>query len=142
MRARSALIQLAVVAAVVALGAFIAHNTLANMARAGIATGFSYLDREAGFGIAGTLIPYTAADSYGRALLVGVLNTLLVSALGIVLATMLGTAIGIARLSRNWLLAKLALCYVEALRNLPLLLQLLLWWDLLRVSAPPPRQAW
>jgi general L-amino acid transport system permease protein len=71
-----------------------------------------------------------------------VLNTLLVSALGIVLATMLGTAIGIARLSRNWLLAKLALCYVEALRNLPLLLQLILWWDLLRVSAPPPRQAW
>jgi general L-amino acid transport system permease protein len=141
-RWQAALLQVAVVAAVVALGAYLVHNTLVNMARAGIATGFSYLGREASFEIGEKLIAYTPADSYARALLVGLLNTLLVAGLGIVLATVLGTAVGIARLSRNWLLRTLALCYVEALRNLPLLLQLILWWDLLRVSAPPPRQAW
>ncbi len=129
-------------APVVALAAYLVHNTLVNMARAGIATGFSYLGREASFEIGESLIPYTPADSYGRALLVGLLNTLLVSALGVVLATVLGTTIGVARRSRNWLVAKLALAYVEALRNVPLLLQLIVWWDLLRVSAPPPRQAW
>jgi len=141
-RWQAALLQLVVVAAVVALGAYLVHNTLVNMARAGIATGFGYLGREAAFEIGEKLIAYTPADSYARALLVGVLNTLLVAVLGIVLATALGTAIGIARLARNWLLRKLALCYVEALRNVPLLLQLIVWWDLLRVSAPPPREAW
>ena len=136
------LLQALVIAAVLALGAYLVHNALANMARAGIATGFSYLGREASFEIGESLIPYSPSDSYGRALLVGLLNTLLVAALGIVLATVLGTAVGVARLARNWLLKKLALVYVEALRNVPLLLQLILWWDLLRVSAPPPRQAW
>jgi general L-amino acid transport system permease protein len=134
--------QLAVVAAVVALGAYLVHNTLVNMAREGVATGFSYLGREASFEIGETLIAYAPSDSYARALLVGVLNTLLVAALGVVLATVLGTAIGIARLARNWLVSRLALAYVEAFRNVPLLLQLIVWWDLLRVSAPPPRQAW
>jgi general L-amino acid transport system permease protein len=141
-RWQAAGLQLAVVAAVVALGAYLVHNTLVNMARAGIATGFSYLGREASFDIGERLIAYAPSDSYARALLVGVLNTLLVAALGVVLATVLGTAIGIARLSRNWLLSRLALAYVEAFRNVPLLLQLIVWWDLLRVSAPPPRQAW
>lgn len=141
-RLRAALFQLAVIAGVVALGAYLVHNTLVNMARQGIATGFSYLGREASFEIGETLIAYSPADGYGRALLVGLLNTLLVAALGAVLSTVLGTVIGIGRLSRNWLVRKLALVYVEALRNLPLLLQLIVWWDLLRVSAPPPRQAW
>jgi general L-amino acid transport system permease protein len=140
-RLRAGLLQFVVVAGVVALGAFLVHNTLVNMARQGIATGFSYLHREAAFEIGESLIAYSPADSYGRALLVGLVNTLFVAALGIVLATVLGTVIGIARLSRNWLVRKLALCYVEALRNVPLLLQLIVWWDLLRVSAPPPRQA-
>jgi len=135
-------IQAAVVAAVLALGAYLVHNTLVNMARAGIATGFSYLGRQASFAIGEALVAYTPADTYARALLVGVLNTLLVAALGIVLSTVLGTAIGIARLSANWLVKTLALAYVETLRNVPLLLQLIVWWDLLRVSAPPPRQAW
>jgi general L-amino acid transport system permease protein len=129
-------------AAVVAGGAYLVHNALANMARAGIATGFSYLGREASFEIGQSLIGYSPTDSYGRALEVGLLNTLLVSGLGIVLATMLGTAIGVARLAQNWLARQLALVYVEAIRNVPLLLQLILWWDVLRVSAPPPRQAW
>ena len=92
------LLQLVVVGAVVALGAYLVHNTLVNMARQGIATGFGYLGREAAFEIGETLIPYTPADSYGRALLVGLLNTLLVAVLGIVLATVLGTASA----SRGW----------------------------------------
>ena len=141
-RLRAALVQLAVVAGVVALGAYLVHNTLVNMARQGIATGFGYLDREASFEIGETLIRYSPADTYGRALVVGLLNTLLVAGLGVVLATALGTVVGIARLSRNWIARKLALAYVETLRNLPLLLQLIVWWDLLRVSAPLPRQAW
>ena len=136
------LLQGLVIAAVVGLGVFLVRNALDNMARAGIATGYSYLDREASFEIGQSLVPYEPSDSYGWALVVGLLNTLLVAALGIILATVLGTAIGIARLAQNWLLKKLALVYVEALRNVPLLLQLILWWDVLRVSAPPPRAAW
>jgi general L-amino acid transport system permease protein len=141
-RVSAVVIQAAVVACVIALAAYLVHNTLVNMAREGIATGFSYLWREASFGIGESLIAYSPADSYARALLVGVLNTLLVAVLGIVLSTVLGTAIGIARLSANWLVKTLALVYVEAVRNVPLLLQLIVWWDLLRVSAPAPRQAW
>jgi general L-amino acid transport system permease protein len=141
-RWRVAFLQLAVIGAVVALVAYLVHNALANMAREGIATGFGFLDRQASFEIGESLIPYSAADTYGRALLVGLLNTLYVSALGIVLSTILGTAVGIARLSANWLLSRLAWTYVEALRNVPLLLQLIVWWDLLRVSAPAPRAAW
>jgi general L-amino acid transport system permease protein len=141
-RAGQLLAQALVIAAVLALGIYLVRNALANMERAGIATGFSYLGSEASFEIGESLIPFAPSDTYGRALLVGVLNTLLVASLGCALATVLGAAVGIARLSRNWLLKKLALVYVEALRNVPLLLQLILWWDVLRVSAPPPREAW
>ncbi|HXP30781.1 MAG TPA: ABC transporter permease subunit [Stellaceae bacterium] len=135
-------IQAAVLAIVLLLGTYLVHNTLVNMARQGIATGFGYLGREAAFEIGETLIPYSPADSYGRALLVGLLNTLQVAIIGIVVSTVLGTLIGIARLSGNWLVRKLAWAYVEILRNVPLLLQLIVWWDLLRVAAPPPRAAW
>ena len=134
--------QVLFVSIVVAVGAFLVHNTLVNLQRQNIATGFGFLDREAGFGIGETLIPYSPADTYGRAFLVGLLNTLYVAALGIVLATALGTVIGIARLSSNWLVSKLAQIYVETFRNIPLLLQLFFWWSMLRESAPAPRQAW
>jgi general L-amino acid transport system permease protein len=139
---RAAAAQVALVAAVVALGAYLVHNTLVHMASEGIATGYGYLGREASFEIGQSLIAYSPADRYGRALLVGLLNTLLVAGLGIVLATVLGTLVGVSRISANWIVKTLALVYVEALRNVPLLLQLILWWDLLRVSAPPPRAAW
>jgi general L-amino acid transport system permease protein len=105
-----------------------------------ISTGFGFLSREAGMPIADTLIAYRPSDTYARALLVGVLNTLRVAVIGIVLATILGTLIGIARLSKNWLLAKLAAVYVETLRDLPLLLQLLAWYVMLQ-GLPPGRQA-
>jgi general L-amino acid transport system permease protein len=141
-RIRSVAWQILFVGIVVALVAFLVHNTLVNLRRQNIASGFGFLDREAAFGIGESLIAYSPADTYARAFLVGLLNTLYVSALGIVLATVLGTVIGIARLSSNWLIRKLAQVYVEAFRNIPLLLQLFFWWAMLRVSAPAPRQAW
>jgi general L-amino acid transport system permease protein len=141
-RIRGIAYQVLFVAAVVALVAFLVHNTLANLRRQNIASGFGFLDREAAFGIGESLIAYSPADTYARAFLVGLLNTLYVSALGIVLATVLGTVMGIARLSSNWLIRKLAQVYVETFRNIPLLLQLFFWWAMIRVSAPAPRQAW
>jgi general L-amino acid transport system permease protein len=141
-RLRGALLQLLVIAVVVSLLGYLISNALANMAREGIATGFGFLGREASFEIGEHLIPFSPSNTYARAFLVGVLNTLFVSALAIVVSTALGTTIGIARLSANWLLSRLALGYVEALRNVPLLIQLIVWWDLIRISAPPPRQAW
>jgi general L-amino acid transport system permease protein len=133
--------QVLFVAAVVALGAFLVHNTLANLERQHIASGFGFLHREAAFAIGETLIEYSPADTYFRAFLVGLTNTLYIAALGIVLATILGTVMGLARLSSNWLIRKLAQVYVETFRNIPLALQLFFWWGLLRGSAPPPRQA-
>ena len=135
-------VQVLFVAAVLALGAFLVHNTVVNLRRQNIAGGFGFLDREAAFGIGEALIAYTPADTYARAFLVGLLNTLYVAGLGVVLATILGTVMGIARLSRNWLVSKLAQIYVETFRNIPLLLQLFFWWGLLRETAPAPRQAW
>jgi general L-amino acid transport system permease protein len=139
---RSLAYQIGSVAVVAAIAAYFAHNASVNMARQGIASGFGFLDREAGFEISTTLIPYSPADTYGRALLVGLLNTLVVAAVGCVLTTIFGTLLGIARLSSNWLLRQITLWYIEIMRNTPLLLQLVVWWDLLRFSAPGPRDAW
>nr|WP_211105252.1 MULTISPECIES: amino acid ABC transporter permease [Azospirillum] len=130
-----------VVGIVIAVGWFLIHNTLDNLSKRSIATGFGFLDREASFGIGESLIDYHPRDSYGRAFLVGVLNTLKVSIIGVVLATVLGTLIGVARLSSNWLIAKLASTYVEIVRNIPPLLQLFFWYALVSESMPPVRQA-
>src|SRR5205823_5075654 len=139
---RAIAVQVVFVAVLAAFVAFLVHNTIVNLRRQNIATGFGFLDREAAFGIGESLIAYSPADTYARAFLVGLTNTLYLSALGIVLATILGTVMGLARLSGNWLVSKLAQIYVETFRNIPLPLQLLFWWGLLRGSAPPPRQAW
>jgi general L-amino acid transport system permease protein len=139
---REVLYQVFFVAVIVALGIFLVHNTLVNLRRQNIASGFGFLDREAAFGIGESLIPYSPADTYARAFLVGVLNTLYVAGLGVVLATALGTVMGMARLSGNWLVRKLAQIYVETFRNIPPLLQLFFWWGLLRETGPAPRQAW
>src|SRR5947207_6521510 len=108
------------------------RNTVHNLDARRISTGFGFLSREAGMPIADALIPYRSSDTYLRALLVGVLNTLRVALIGIVLATILGTLIGIARLSKNWLLAKLAAVYVETLPDLPLLPQFLMRYCVLQ----------
>src|SRR4051794_39789353 len=139
---RGVVIQIVFVAAVLALGVFLVHNTLQNLSRQNIATGFGFLEREAGFSIGEHLIPYAPADTYARAFVVGLTNTLYVASLGIVLATVFGTLMGLARLSGNWLVARLAQIYVETFRNVPLALQLFFWWGLLRGYAPLPRQAW
>ena len=127
-RARALIVQAVVLVAVILLGLYLVNNTLDNMKARGIASGFSFLDKTAGFSIATHLIDYEEANTYGRAFVVGLLNTLLVSAIGIVLATALGFTIGVARLSSNWLVAKLAAVYIEVLRNIPLLLQLFFWY--------------
>ena len=141
-RVRGIVLQVLFVAVIAAFFAFLAHNTIVNLRRQNIASGFGFLDREAAFGIGESLIAYTPADTYARAFLVGLTNTLYVAALGIVLATIVGTLMGLARLSRNWLVARLAQIYVETFRNIPLLLQLFFWWALLRGAAPGPREAW
>ena len=141
-RIRAIVFQVAFVVGVVGFIGFLVHNMLGNIARQNIATGFGFLKREAAFGIGESLIAYSPADTYARAFLVGLSNTLYVAALGIVLATIVGTVMGLARLSTNWLVAKLAQVYVETFRNIPLLLQLFFWWGLLNTTAPSPRQAW
>jgi len=121
--------------------AFIARNTIVNLERQGIASGFGFLWTTAGFDIGFSLIEYQAVSTYGRAFLVGLLNTLLVAALGVFLATVLGFIIGIARLSTNWLVARLSLAYIEIFRNVPLLLQLLFWYFAVLQALPHPRDA-
>ena len=140
-RWRAVIYQIVVIGALGLLAWYLVSNTLHNLERQRIASGFGFLDREAGFEISESAIAFSAADTYGRAFLVGILNTLRVAFLGIVLATVLGTLIGIARLSRNWLLAKVASAYVEGMRNLPLLLQLFVWYGVITVSLPGPRDA-
>ena len=120
---------------------YLVGNTSRNLEARHIATGFGFLDSTSGMPIGEALVPYTAGVStYGRAILVGVLNTLKVAAIGVVLATILGTLIGIGRLSPNWLLARLAAIYVEVLRDIPVLLQLLFWYTLLQ-GLPAPKKS-
>ena len=140
-RVREVAYQIVCVAAVVALGWYLLQNALGNLAQQDIATGFGYLGREAGFIISETPIAYEPSDSYARAVLVGLLNTVRVSLLAIVLGTIIGTLVGIARLSSNPLLSRLMLVYVEALRNVPLLLYLFLWYSAIIFTLPPVKQA-
>ena len=123
-----------------AYGAFV--NAADNLAKANIASGFRFWNNTAGFDISQTLIDYSPSTStFGRAFWVGLLNTLLVAALGIVLATALGFTIGIARLSRNWLVSHLAGGYVELIRNIPLLLQILFWYNAVLKALPDLRNS-
>ncbi|MBL8659179.1 MAG: amino acid ABC transporter permease [Rhodospirillales bacterium] len=140
-RVRAVFYQILVIGGVLLLVWFLVANTLDNLNQRNIATGFGFLHREAGFDISERLIDYTPADTYLRALVVGLLNTMLVSVLGVILATILGTIVGIARLSRNWLVAKVASFYVEIVRNIPVLLQLFFWYSMITEALPSPRQA-
>ena len=121
---------------------FFVSNTAHNLETRKIASGFGFLWREAGFEIGETgAIAYSAADSYLRALVVGLWNTLRVAAIGVVFATLLGTLIGLARLAPNWLLVKLAAAYVEVIRNVPLLVQLFFWYAIISENLPGPAEA-
>ncbi len=141
-RSRSWFIQTAVLAALICVVGYGVCNTAHNLQRAGVTTGFEFLGIRAGFDISQTLVAYTGDSSYARALLVGVLNTLLVSAIAIVTSTILGFCLGVIRLSPNWLLAKMAEGYTEIMRNIPLLLQVLFWYLAVLSPLPGPRQAY
>ncbi len=138
---RSILFQVGTLCMVALLSYYLVSNTLANLERQSIATGFSFMQREASFEIGEKLISYSAADTYGRALIVGALNTLLVAFIGIILTVILGTLIGVARLSSNWLVSKLAAIYIEVLQDIPVLLQLFFWYVFFYEMLPSPRQA-
>ena len=140
-RKRSIIYQVVILLMVGLLGYYLISNTTANLQRQSIATGFGFLEKEASFEIGESLIPYSAADRYARALFVGVLNTLLVSFIGIVLTTILGTLVGIARLSTNWLVSRLAAVYIEVFQDIPILLQLFFWYAFFYEMLPSPRQA-
>jgi general L-amino acid transport system permease protein len=133
--------QVVIVGAVVLLVGYLVHNTTENLALRHIATGFGFLSQQASIPIAESVIPFDPDHkTYGLALIIGILNTLKVAIVGVVLATILGTLIGVGRLSKNWLVARITAIYVETLRDIPVLLQLLFWYTLLQ-TLPAPRQS-
>ena len=138
---RSIAYQVVLCAVIVFLAWSAINNAAENLARAKIASGFGFWENTAGFDISQTLIEYQATSTYGRAFWVGLINTLVVAGLGIVLATILGFLIGIARLSKNWLVERIAGCYVETIRNIPLLLQLLFWYNAVLKALPGTRES-
>jgi general L-amino acid transport system permease protein len=141
-KVRSVVYQLVLCTVVALLVYGAARNAIDNLARAQIASGFGFWNQTAGFDISQTLIEYSSRGStYGRAFWVGLLNTLLVAGLGIVFATIIGFVVGISRLSNNWLVAKAAGGYVEIIRNLPLLLQLLFWYNAVLKALPDIRES-
>lgn len=138
---RGRVFQGVVLTALIAFIAFIVNNTLHNLEVRGISTGFEFLGQEAGFGIIQSLIEYNETHTYGRTFVVGILNTLLVSLIGIFFATLLGFIVGIGRLSTNWLISRLAAVYIETFRNIPLLLQIFFWYFAVLGVMPHPRQS-
>jgi general L-amino acid transport system permease protein len=140
-RFRSLVWQVVIVGGIALLVWYLAHNTARNLAARHIATGFAFLGQSASIPIGESLLPFTSSVStYGLALVIGILNTLKLAIVGVVLATILGTLVGIGRLSPNWLVSRLTGVYVETLRNIPVLLQLFFWAALLQ-TLPGPRQA-
>src|SRR5262249_47972675 len=139
---RQLIYQAVLMVLLIALFWMIISNTATNLRKQNIASGFGFWDRTSGFDISQSLIEYTNTSTYGRAFWVGLLNTLLVASIGIVLATILGFVMGIARLSTNWLIARLAGLYVEIARNVPLLLQLFVWYFAVLKNLPGPRQSY
>lgn len=133
--------QAVALAVVILVGYYLFTNTLTNLERQNIATGFGFFGKEAAFEIGESLISYSAADTYARALLAGVLNTLKVAVIGVILTVVLGTIVGIARLSSNWLVSRTAAVYTEVLQDIPVLLQLFFWYAVFYEILPSPRQA-
>lgn len=140
-RVRGYLFQLFTIVAFVAFVWYIGVNTSHNIEQRGIRTGFAFFNSTAGFGIDDVPISYTPSDTYARVFLVGLLNTIIVTFASIVLATILGLILGVLRLSKNWLIKKLAATYIEIFRNIPVLLQILFWYNVVLRSLPSPRQS-
>ena len=140
-RKRAIIWQLVVVALLLLAIAFIVNNMIINLRTLGVPLGFDFLDSTAGFAVSFSLIPVNLESQIGRLILTGMLNTLLASAIGIVVATLLGFLVGVMRLSRNFLISRIATIYVETLRNVPLLVQLLFWYVAISKLFPGVRQA-
>ena len=138
---RAIIYQIGTLCMVGLLAYYLVSNTLTNLEKQSVATGFSFLNKESSFEIGESLIPYSAASSYGHALIVGVLNTLKVAFVGIVITLILGTILGVARLSTNWLVSKIAAIYIEVMQDIPILLQLFFWYAISTKSLPSPAQA-
>ena len=138
---RAILYQIGMFCMVALLAYYLVSNTLTNLERQSIASGWGFLGKESSFEVGESLIPYSAADSYGRALLVGALNTLKVAFIGIVATIILGTIVGVARLSTNWLISKMAAIYIEVMQDIPVLLQLFFWYAIFYETLPSPRMA-
>ena len=138
---RDVLAQLVVALVLFMAVYWLVSNVVSNLERQNIASGFGFFNERAGFGINQTLIDYDEDNSYGRVLAVGLLNTLLVSVLGIAAASFLGFFIGIGRLSQNWIISKMAMVYIEIFRNVPLLLQIMFWYFGVLRNLPVPRQS-
>ena len=140
-KVRSIGLQLVALIVVIFLGWSFAENARDNLAAQKIATGFGFLDNTAGFGINQTLIPYSETSTYGRAFIVGLLNTILVAVVGIFIATIIGFLVGIGRLSKNFMVRTISTVYVEVLRNLPPLFQILFWYLAVLSAMPGPRNS-
>lgn len=138
---RALFFQIILIAILVYFFYSIVSNTLGNMQARGISTGFAFLSETSGFDILMSLISYDSDSTYGRTFIVGLLNTLLVSVLGIFLATLFGFVMGIARLSNNWIVSKIATIYIEIFRNIPLLIQLIFWYIIVLKALPSPRES-
>src|SRR5436309_8648844 len=134
-------LQLLFVAALVWIGYEIVANARGNLQAQRITSGFGFLNNTAGFDVSQNLIPYSGSDTYTRVFLVGLLNTLLVSVIGIFFATLIGFLVALGRLSPNWLLSRISGGYVELIRNLPLLFQILFWYLAVLAALPNPRQS-
>ena len=140
-KVRAILFQFMTFVMVGLLAYYLVSNTLINLKRQNIATGFSFFHKESSFEVGESLIPYSAANTYARALLVGALNTIKVAFIGVVITIILGTFIGVARLSTNWLLSKLAAIYIEVMQDIPILLQLFFWYAIFYETLPSPQEA-
>lgn len=138
---RAIIYQILALVLIFFLAYFILNNMFTNIEKRGINTGFDFLGSEAGFGILQSLIEYDESNTHGKVFIVGLLNTILVSVIGIIFATIIGLLVGIGRLSKNFMVAKLSLIYVETFRNIPILLQILFWYNVVLASLPSPRQS-
>jgi len=138
---RAIIYQVIALSAIVLFTYFLLDNMFTNIHKRGIHTGFDFLGQEAGFGILQTLIPYDESNTHGKVFIIGLLNTILVSVVGIILSTIIGLLIGIGRLSKNYIIRKLSMVYIETFRNIPVLLQILFWYNVVLATLPSSRQS-
>lgn len=138
---RAWILQALALLAVLGFVGWVGTNTLTNLERQNLSSGFGFMDEVAGFGVTQSLIEYSEVSTYGRAFWVGLLNTLLVAVVGVVFATVLGFLVGVGRLSSNWLVRNLSATYVELIRNVPLLLQIFFWYFGVLKQLPSPKES-